>query len=137
MLFKAPPPHVLLCGCLWRTRKIIAFHLYNYTLSGNKSMFANDVISRSEPSGSPALTKASSCRRQSSSAGCGANVELSEAVSIPFCLPSCLSSCHTAHHQTSSLDGSNMAFLMRASQSTPPTASPGTFLNAETSLVQK
>lgn len=77
-LFQSPPME--LHGCLWRTREIISFHLYNYTLSWNKSIFANDVISRFVPTGSQALTKPLSCRQESYPVGCRAKMELSEDV---------------------------------------------------------
>lgn len=58
--------------------EIISFHLYNYTLSWNKSIFANDVISRFVPTGSQALTKALSCRQERYPVGWRAKMELSE-----------------------------------------------------------
>lgn len=45
MSFPIPPP-IKLHGCLWTTREIITFHLHNYTLSTNKSIFTNAIISR-------------------------------------------------------------------------------------------
>lgn len=98
-LFQSPPME--LHGCLWRTREIISFHLYNYTLSWNKSIFANDVISRFVPTGSQALTKPLSCRQESYPVGCRAKMELSEDV-IHFIsrFPFCLSNYYTAYQQT-------------------------------------
>lgn len=73
-LFQSPT--IKLHGCLWRTRAIISFYLYNYTLSWNKSIFANDVISFFVPTGSQALTKALSCRHERYPIGCWTKMEL-------------------------------------------------------------